>query len=109
MSTAARARDIVARIKYKRNTDFRVIKKKGMVFIQHLQYIPCTNNGLSNWQGGRKFYISDYATDEEILRTCFLAVKLFEEHEINETFLVDGERFLNPHPEGARPQIKEVS
>lgn len=100
-----RVEALTKRIQYKRRTDFRVFIKNDLVFIQHIQYIACTSSGRLDWQGGRKFVISPFATDGEILRTCFLAVKLFEEHEINETFLVDGERFLNPHPEGAREEV----
>lgn len=80
------------------------IHPKGVLLYQYKQHTYCTTSGEKTWQGGRKFYISPHMTDGEVLRTIFLSVKLFEEHEINETFLVDGERFLNPHPEGPRPQ-----
>ena len=93
---------LVERIEYKPRTGFRFTFKGECVFIQHGQEVRCINSGLSDWQQGRKFYLSPHMTDEEFFRTCYLAVKLFEEHEINETFLLDGERFLNPHPEGPR-------
>jgi hypothetical protein len=53
-------------------------------------------------QSGRKWYISQYATEQEIFRTCLLAVEVFERHELLERFTVDGKRFLTPHPEGMR-------
>lgn len=57
------------------------------------------------WRG-RKWYISMFMTEDEIFRTCLLAVRIFEEHEVYERFRVDGRRFLDPHPEGARVEGK---
>lgn len=109
MTTAERAHAATKRVTYKPNSGFRVLVKAGLVFVQHYQRIPCSKTGEVCVQKGRKFVISDHATDGEILRTLFLAVKLFEEHEINEQFCVDGQRFLNPHPEGARPDNRKVT
>jgi hypothetical protein len=97
-----RVERLLDRVEYK-SGEWVLTHNGECVFIQHTQPVVCINSGNREWQRGRKFYISPYMTDEEILRTAFLSVKLFEEHEINENFLVDGERFLNPHPEGPRP------
>jgi len=53
-------------------------------------------------QSGRKRYVSKYATEQGIFRTCLLAVQTFEHHELLERVRVDGKRFLTPHPEGMR-------
>ena len=102
MTLADRIRLLVKRVRYKHGSGWHVIEKDGVVLLQHYQHIACTQTGEDSEQKGRKFYISPHMTDEEVLRTCYLSVKLFEEHEINETFEVDGDRFLNPHPEGGR-------
>ncbi len=87
---------------YKPNTGWRISERGDCVFVQHTQQIPCTQSGEVSWQRGRKWYISDHATELEIVRTLRAAVLAFEEHEINETLLYRGERVLNPHPEGGR-------
>lgn len=105
-----RVREIQMRITYKPGTGFYIDEKEGLVFIQHWQLLPdCKMDGYRTEQRGRKFYISPYMTDEEIVRTFALAVKVFEEHEANEWLKLDGERVLNPHPEGPRPpQVREA-
>lgn len=77
------------------------------VYIQHMQTLPDCKTGKPSTQYGRKWYISQFMTDDEILRTFLLATRTFEEHEVYENFKVDGERYLNPHPEGPRPSIPE--
>lgn len=91
------------RMEYKENTGFLRPMKNELQFIQHWQQIPCTTTGEVSIQRGRKFYISEHMTDGEIIRTCRLAILSFEEHEVNELFKLDGDRVLNPHPEGPRP------
>lgn len=71
--------------------------------IRYERWLPDEHvNGNSSWQGGRKWYISPYATEQEIFRTCLLAIQTFEYHELLERFKVDGKRFQTPHPEGMR-------
>lgn len=102
-----RTRKVLSRIKYDKpwcsDNRFTVRDRNGVIMLRHEQLAKCIKTGRTEWQKGRWYFISEHSTDDEILRTAFLAVKVFEEHEINETFLVDGERFLNPHPEGPRP------
>ena len=101
-----RVQECVGRVVIKNLTvyDFLVIcKPVETIFIQFSQVLPCIKTGKTEIINGRKWYISKHMTDDEILRTLFAAYKMFCEHEINENFLVDGVRFLNPHPEGARP------
>lgn len=69
-------------------------------FIQFARY----DQREKDIQKGRKWYISQYATEDEVIRTCLLAVKTFEEHEVLERFLVDGKKYLSPHPEGMRKE-----
>lgn len=103
-----RVREIINQIDYKPHTGFRILRdKRCIVFLQHVQFIEdCLPDadGIRNVeeQRGRKFYISHYMTDEEIVRTASLAVKTFESHESHEWFRYKGERYMNPHPEGQR-------
>ena len=46
---------------------------------------------------GRKFYVSSYATDSEIVATAFKAVTTAEEHETREKFLYKGLPIYGPH------------
>lgn len=99
-----RVQRLIESCTYKAGTGWKATQKGGVVVVQHWQEIECCTTGKVGVQKGRKLFISQYMTDGEILRTLFLSVKLFEEHEVNECFKVDGERFLNPHPEGGRPE-----
>jgi hypothetical protein len=46
---------------------------------------------------GRKWLLSRHMTDGEIVQTVYLAVKQFNEHELMESFLFEGERVFDPH------------
>lgn len=48
-------------------------------------------------QHGRKWYVSNYATDLEIVQTALKANLTFMEHEVRETFLFDGKAIFGPH------------
>lgn len=48
-------------------------------------------------QKGRKFYISPYMIEGEVVKTAFLAVMQAMEHEVREKFLYRGKRLLGPH------------
>lgn len=50
-----------------------------------------------NSQHGRKWYISAHMTEAEVLQTALLAVLTANEHEVRETFLVDGRAIFGPH------------
>lgn len=107
-TNARRVRGLRERITYKADTgfDLRVVAGE-VVMICHWQYLPDCRTGNRSLQRGRWFVISEHATDEEVVRTFLLAVKLFEEHEAHEWLKLDGERVLNPHPEGERPDNRE--
>lgn len=101
-SLTERVSDVLCRIRYHNRASFAVRDRKGTVLMRHQQLVTCVKTGEQTLQGGRWFFISPHMTDEEILRTAFLAVHLFQSHEVNEHFKVSGTKFLNPHPEGGR-------
>lgn len=98
-SLAYRLAEIAGEIIYKPNTGFRIGTMGNGMFLQHWQEIEdCQNSpGPITRQNGRKFYISEHATDSEIIQTALLAVIQFEEHEAREWFYYKGERIFNPH------------
>lgn len=73
-------------------------------FVQYSKYEPDVHTKQGKVHRGRKWYVSKFATRDEIFRTCLLAVRTFEEHEVYERFKVDGKQYLNPHPEGGRTE-----
>lgn len=54
---------------------------------------------LRQEQRGRKWYVSRFATESEIVLTCFKAVLTALEHEARETFTYQGRHVLHPHPD----------
>jgi len=74
-----------------------VYKTKGRVFLQIIYKAKCNKSKkLENWHG-RKFYLSEHMTEDEVIKTLFLAFKLTVEHEVMEGFKVDGKLLFNPH------------
>ena len=49
---------------------------------------------------GRKHHVPAFASEEQVVRTAFLAAKLCEEHEAAEAFNYAGVRVFDPHKEG---------
>lgn len=93
---------LIMHTSYLPDTGWRVTEKGDCLFIQHIAKLDCTVTGSNDWQRGRKWFVSEHSTDEEIIRTMRMAILAFEEHEMNENFKFRGERVLNPHPEGHR-------
>lgn len=48
-------------------------------------------------QKGRKWYVSPWATETEIVNTVFMAVSRFVQHELEERFTYQGHRTHSPH------------
>lgn len=53
-------------------------------------------NHIQKW-GGRKWYLSEFMTNDEIIKTAWCAFEACVKHEIMEAFKVDGIRLFNPH------------
>lgn len=69
----------------------------GRIFIQIFYHAPCVKTGkLEEWHG-RKYYLSDYMTPDEIVKTVYTAFEAAVKHEIMEGFKVDGKILFNPH------------
>jgi hypothetical protein len=69
----------------------------GRIFLQIIFSAPCTKSGeLTEWHG-RKWLLSEHMTDDEIVKTAYGAFKGAIEHEVMESFKVDGIILFNPH------------
>lgn len=84
-------------------TNFYILVKRdslyqtGRIFLQVIYTSQCTKTGeLLEWHG-RKWHLSDFMTDDEIVKTAFSAFKLTIEHEVMEGFKVNGTVLFNPH------------
>jgi hypothetical protein len=69
----------------------------GRIFLQIEYESPCIKTKeLVRWRG-RKWYLSDHMTDDEIIKTAFSALEAAVNHEVLEGFKVDGITMVNPH------------
>ena len=67
------------------------------IFMQVAYSSPCTKTGnMENWSG-RKWYLSEFMTDDEIVKTAWCAFEAAVKHEVMEGFKVDGIILFNPH------------
>jgi len=57
----------------------------------------CVKTGENKTWYGRKWYLSDHMTDDEIIKTAYAAFEMAVKHEILEGFKVDGKSLFNPH------------
>lgn len=88
------------------STDFTLIvdrdkrgkgKPNARVFIQ-IQYVAkCTKTDQELPWKGRKWYLSEFMTDSEIIFTAFEAFKAAINHELLEGFRIDSIILVNPH------------
>lgn len=67
------------------------------IYLQISYYAPCTHTGVDNEWYGRKWYLSEYMLDDEIVKTAYCAFKTAVEHEVMEGFKIDGIVVFNPH------------
>lgn len=71
--------------------------RSGAIYMQCTYYDHCRESGkLMPWKG-RKWYLSPYMTDDEIVKTAFAAFKATVEHEIMEGFTYKEVVVFNPH------------
>ncbi len=87
---------LVAQITYKDWT-FYLDARAGGLLLQIRFLAPDVHTGEPAMQYCRKWYISSHSTDNEVIRTCFLAVQTAEAHELAEQFHYRGVRVANPH------------
>jgi hypothetical protein len=98
--TTQQLKDILSKIKYK-NWTLRLIEKGVDVFLVQWIFYAVDNDKPDSTelepQHCRKWYISAYSTDSEVIRSCHLAVQQAEMHEVNENFTYNNNRLFDPH------------
>lgn len=100
MKTLTDVMRIIERLKYKDWTF--VVNNLGHGFYVQLRFFAPDNNNPSGpleLQACRKWYISPYMTDSEVVQTAWHAVRQAEEHEVRENFTYNGIRIFTPHPD----------
>jgi hypothetical protein len=70
----------------------------GRLFIQVVYRANDNKTGADEqeWKG-RKYYLSEHMTQDEIVKTCYVAFEAAVKHEVMEGFKVDGIVLFNPH------------
>lgn len=67
------------------------------IYLQVQYESKCTKTGeLDTWKG-RKWYLSEFMTDDEVVKTAYCAFEAAVKHEVMEGFKVDGKILFNPH------------
>ena len=75
-----------------------VVGKMGDGYFLQVRYVDeDTETGEPERQHGRKWYVSRFSTDSEIVQTAFKAILTSLEHFAREHFLFDGVPVLGPH------------
>ena len=69
----------------------------GRVFLQVVYESPCVNTGKSEEWHGRKWYLSEHMTRDEIIKTSYAAFEAAVNHEVREGFKYDSVALFNPH------------
>ena len=96
-------RKLVSQIKFKcLDKDFRILVEldkiySKRVYIQVSYVSTCTKSGNSEEWKGRKYYLSEFMTDDEVIKTCYVACESAVKHEIMEGFTVNNIVLFNPH------------
>ncbi|HMP91906.1 MAG TPA: hypothetical protein PKD90_03490 [Phnomibacter sp.] len=84
-------------------TEFNIIVSpdkqyaNGRLYLQVQYEAPCTHTGAIKQWHGRKWYLSQYMTDDEIIKTAYAALEAAVKHEVMEGFKIDGRILFNPH------------
>lgn len=85
-----RIRELLSRVAYR---DWRfVCDEMGKGY-----YVQVRFTDGEDEQGGRKWYVSLFATDMEVVQTAMMAVLAAEEHEARERFRFRGLQIFHPH------------
>lgn len=67
------------------------------VYLRVYYHSSCNKTGEIKMWEGRKWYLSPFMTDSEIVFTAYAAFEMAVKHEIMEGFKYDGNVLINPH------------
>lgn len=94
--TTQQINELVSRISF-RDWKFIVKPLGDGSYVQVMFQDKDTDNGQDVIIRGRKWYVSPYAIEDEVVKTCWMAVEAALKHEAMESFLVDGRAPFHPH------------
>lgn len=94
--TKTEIEEIVKRISFMDRT-FRVLEKGDGFLLQLSYYEPDIETGKLELQRARKWYVSPWMTETEIVETAFAACRRSMDHVLKEHFTYRGERVYSPH------------
>lgn len=83
--------------------DFILLLEEDKLFPNTRLYIQieynskCNKTGILDTWKGRKWYLSEFMTDDEIIKTCYTAFEAVIKHELMEGFKIDKTILFNPH------------
>jgi hypothetical protein len=83
-------------------------EKGGRLYIQVKYSARCTKTGTTETWHGRKWYLSEYMTTDEIIKTAYAAYRAAIEHEMMEGFKLDGNVLFNPHVDSEKLALWRV-
>jgi hypothetical protein len=90
-------RDIVNQVTFQDRL-FKVIKKHEDMFLIQMQYIEAdVKTGKMVKQNTRKWHVSPWMTESEIVQTCLKCVLTSQEHIGREYFKYKGYKLFGPH------------
>jgi len=94
-----RVKKLVAEIRFREDNLFYVGYFAGshIVYLQHRYMRKDAISGKDEWGYGRKWHISEHATESEIVLTALKAAVTNAEHEVREDFEYKGARIFHPH------------
>lgn len=96
IQTKTSIQELIKRIEYK-DWVFKVEDRADCFTLQIVFKDKCIVTGEIEEQYCRKWFLSKYMTDNEIIRTAFTAVEKAEYHELCEKFKFDNKLINNPH------------
>lgn len=67
------------------------------IYLQVKYSAPCTKTGEIQEWNGRKWYLSDHMTEDEVVKTAWCAFEAAVKHEVMEGFKFDNIIVFNPH------------
>mgnify|MGYP001596239790 CR=1 FL=1 len=85
------------RFRIEEDLEYKNENGHGRIFIQVQYSSPCVKTGMLNNWAGRKWFLSKFMTDDEIVKTCYLACEIAARHEIMEGFNYNNQLVFNPH------------
>lgn len=75
----------------------KINPKSGRIYIQTQYSAKCNKSAVEQVWFGSKYYLSDYMTNDEVIKKAYVACQQAVNHEVMEAFKVDGIILFNPH------------